>query len=92
MLESVLVRNISNSSSMMFSYQEELNGIIVKDTSGLHPSEVTINYEGSSEGYRSENVLAPAARNIKAVETTPSPFHRPTFPYSIDLGPTQRKP
>ena len=65
MLESVLVRNISNSSSMMFSYQEELNGIIVKDTSGLHPSEVTINYEGSSEGYRSENVLAPAARNIQ---------------------------
>ena len=50
---------------MIFSYQEEINGIIVKDTSGLHPSEVTINYEGSSEGHRSENVLAPAARNIK---------------------------
>ena len=65
MLESVVVRNISNSTSMMFSYQEESNGIIVKDTSGLHPSEVTINYEGSSEGHRSENVLAPAARNIK---------------------------
>ncbi len=65
MLESVVVRNISNSTSMIFSYQEEINGIIVKDTSGLHPSEVTINYEGSSEGHRSENVLAPAARNIK---------------------------
>ena len=65
MLESVLVKNISNGASMIFSYQEELNGIIVKDTSGLHPSEVTINYEGSSEGHRSENVLAPAARNIQ---------------------------
>ena len=65
MLESVTVRNISNGASMIFSYHEEINGIIVKDTSGLHPSEVTINYEGSSEGHRSENVLAPAARNIK---------------------------
>lgn len=64
MLESVLVKNISNGASMIFSYQEELNGIIVKDTSGLHPSEVTINYEGSSEGHRSENVLAPSTERI----------------------------